>query len=157
MDPGKKKELEDNLLMVFVGGEHSANAILKSQSAAISDVRKFETQKEMVQLAYQLRFSLESNQLDDFGRILHEGWLMKKSLASGISTGVVDEMYDRGIRAGALGGKLLGAGGAGFILFYCPKERQDAFRARMKGMNEMSFHFDDFGSKIIYVGDKFSD
>ena len=59
--------------------------------------------------------------------------------------------------AGALGGKLLGAGGAGLILFYCPKERQDAFRARMKGMNEMSFHFDDFGSKIIYVGDKFSD
>ena len=111
----------------------------------------------MVQLAYQLRFSLESNQLDDFGRILHEGWLMKKSLASGISTGVVDEMYDRGIRAGALGAKLLGAGGAAFILIYCPKERQDAFRARMKGMNEMSFHFDDFGSKIIYVGDKFSD
>ena len=143
---GKKKELEDNLLMVFVGGEHSANAILKSQSAAISDVRKFETQKEMVQLAYQLRFSLESNQLDDFGRILHEGWLMKKSLTSGISTGVVDEMYDRGIRAGALGGKLLG-----------PKERQDAFRTRMNEMNEMSFHFDDFGSKIIYVGDKFSD
>ena len=157
MDPGKKKELEDNLLMVFVGGEHSANAILKSQSAAISDVRKFETQKEMVQLAYQLRSSLENNQLDDFGRILHEGWLMKKSLTSGISTGVVDEMYDRGIRAGALGGKLLGAGGAGFILFYCPKERQDAFRTRMNEMNEMSFHFDDFGSKIIYVGDKFSD
>ena len=84
MDPSKKKELEDNLLMVFVGGEHSANAILESQSAAISDVRKFKTQKEMVQLAYQLRSSLESNLLDDFGRILHEGWLMKKSLTSGI-------------------------------------------------------------------------
>ena len=79
MDPSKKKELEDNLLMVFVGGEHSANAILESQSAAISDVRKFKTQKEMVQLAYQLRSSLESNLLDDFGRILHEGCLLYTS------------------------------------------------------------------------------
>lgn len=157
MNPEKKKELEDNLLMVFVGGEHSANAILKSQSAAISDQKKFETQKAMVQLAYQLRYSLENNQLDDFGRILHEGWLMKKSLTSGISTGLVDEIYAKGIEYGALGGKLLGAGGAGFILFYCPKEKQESFRTQMGNMNEMKFHFDDFGSKIIYVGDKFID
>ena len=81
---------------------------------------------------------------------------MKKSLTAGISTGIVDEMYDRGIKAGALGGKLLGAGGAGFILFYCPKERQEAFRQQMGDINEMKFHFDDFGSKIIYIGDLFS-
>ena len=110
----------------------------------------------MVKLAYDLRHSLESNEIDDFGRILHEGWLMKKSLTAGISTGIVDEMYDRGIKAGALGGKLLGAGGAGFILFYCPKERQEAFRQQMGDINEMKFHFDDFGSKIIYIGDLFS-
>lgn len=157
MNPKKKKELEDNLLMVFVGGEHSANAILKSQSAAISDQNKFETQKAMVKLAYQLRYSLENNQLDDFGRILHEGWLMKKSLTSGISTGLVDEIYAKGIKCGALGGKLLGAGGAGFILFYCPREKQESFRIQMGNINEMKFHFDDFGSKIIYVGDKFVD
>lgn len=156
MDPIKKRELDENLMMVFVGGEHSANAILKNQQAAISDDRKFQTQKDMVKLAYDLRHSLESNDIDDFGRILHEGWLMKKSLTSGISTGIVDEMYDRGIKAGALGGKLLGAGGAGFILFYCPKERQEAFRQQMGDINEMKFHFDDFGSKIIYIGDLFS-
>lgn len=156
MDPQKKRELDENLLMMFVGGEHSANEILKNQSAAISDQKKFETQKQMVQLAYQLRASLEDNQIDDFGRILHEGWLMKKSLTQGISTGVVDEMYDRGMRAGALGGKLLGAGGAGFILFYCPKERQETFRQQMGNINELVFRFDDFGSKIIYVGDKYN-
>lgn len=156
MDPLKKRELDENLMMVFVGGEHSANAILKNQQAAISDEKKFQTQKDMVKLAYDLRSSLESNDIDDFGRILHEGWLMKKSLTSGISTGIVDEMYDRGIKAGALGGKLLGAGGAGFILFYCPKERQEAFRQQMGNINEMKFHFDDFGSKIIYIGDLFS-
>lgn len=156
MDPVKKRELDENLMMIFVGGEHSANAILKNQQAAISDDKKFQTQKDMVKLAYDLRHSLESNEIDDFGRILHEGWLMKKSLTSGISTGIVDEMYDRGIKAGALGGKLLGAGGAGFILFYCPKERQEAFRQQIGDINEMKFHFDDFGSKIIYIGDLFS-
>lgn len=155
MKPEKKLELEDNLIMVFVGGKHSANDILKNQQKAISDRNKFETQRHMVKLAYDLRKSLESNHLDDFGRILHEGWLLKKSLTSGISNGIVDEMYNRGIEAGALGGKLLGAGGAGFILFYCPKERQIEFRERMGDINEMPFHFDNFGSKIIYVGDLF--
>lgn len=154
MQPEKKQELEDNLLMVFVGGEHSANAILKSQSAAISDVKKFEAQKEMVKLAYNLRESLENNNLDDFGHILHENWLLKKSLTSGISTGIVDEMYNKGIDAGALGGKLLGAGGAGFILFYCPKDKQSEFRERMGDIKELSFKFDHYGSKIIYVGEK---
>lgn len=157
MSPNKKKKLEDNLLMVFVGGEHSASTLLENQSVAIGDAKKFETQKSMVRLAYQLRDSLENNLLDDFGHILHEGWLMKKSLTSGISTGAVDYIYEKGLRAGALGGKLLGAGGAGFILFYCPKEKQDDFRAQMGGINEMKFHFDDFGSKIIYVGDRFND
>lgn len=156
MQPDKKKELEDNLLMVFVGGEHSANEILKNQQAAISDQKKFDTQKQMVKLAYNLRASLEQNNLDDFGCILHEGWLLKKSLTSGISNGIVDEIYNRGIEAGALGGKLLGAGGAGFILFYCPKVRQQEFRKRMGNINEMQFHFDNFGSKIIYVGDLFN-
>lgn len=157
MQSDKKRELDDNLLMVFVGGEHSANAILRRQAEAISELKKFEAQKAMVRLAYDLRASLENNQLDDFGRILHEGWLLKKSLANGISTGMIDELYERGLRAGALGGKLLGAGGAGFILFYCPKEKQGGFRKQMGNIHEMRFHFDDFGSKIIYIGDLFND
>lgn len=153
MDPVKKQELQDNLLMVYVGGEHSANEILKSQSAAMDDRAKFGTQKQMVALAYDLRKSLESNSIDEFGRILHEGWLMKKSLTKGISNGSVDALYQRGIESGALGGKLLGAGGAGFILFYCPKEKQAHFRQNMGEMREMPVRFDDFGSKIIYIGD----
>lgn len=154
MQPEKKKELEDNLLMVFVGGEHSANTILRSQSAAISDKKKFEVQKDMVQLAYTLRESLENNNLDDFGKILHENWLLKKSLTSGVSNSIIDQMYNRGIEAGAFGGKLLGAGGAGFILFYCPKEKHQEFRERMGAIKELSFRFDHYGSKIIYVGEK---
>lgn len=156
MTPQKKKELEENLMMIFVGGEHSANTILKSQQTEISNSQKFVTQKNMVKLAYQLRESLEGNDIDDFGRILHEGWLMKKSLTAGISSGNIDHIYEKGLKSGALGGKLLGAGGAGFILFYCPKERQAFFRRQMGKINEMEFHFDNFGSKIIYIGDLFN-
>lgn len=155
LDPNKKKELETNLIMVYAGGEHSANILLKKQAQAINDLKKFELQKQMVQLAYQLRTSLESNAIDDFGRFLHEGWMMKRSLVSEISNSFVDELYEKGMQAGALGGKLLGAGGAGFILFYCPSDRQEEFRSRMGDMNEMSFGFDDFGSKIVYIGDKY--
>lgn len=156
MQPQKKQELEDNLIMVYLGGEHSANAILENQQAGMSSQEKFDTQKRMVRLAYDLRASLENNQIDDFGRILHEGWLLKKSMAAGISNAAIEAIYNKGLQAGALGGKLLGAGGAGFILFYCPKEAQVGFFEQMNEVREMKFHFDNFGSKIIYIGDLFS-
>jgi D-glycero-alpha-D-manno-heptose-7-phosphate kinase len=154
MNPDKKKELESNLFMYFVGGEHSANEILKSQQRAISNAEKFNSQKRMVSLAFSLKESLENNNLDDFGHILHEGWLLKKSLTSGISSGAIDSLYQKGLEAGAIGGKLLGAGGAGFILFYCPSERHEEFKSKMAVNNEMPFSFDNYGSKIIYIGDK---
>ena len=113
MNAEKKRELDDNLYMFYIGGEHSANEILRSQQAAISKKDKFDTQRRMVGLAFDLKDSLENNNIDDMGHILHEGWLMKKSLTNGISNGPIDELYDYGLRAGASGGKLLGAGGAG--------------------------------------------
>jgi D-glycero-alpha-D-manno-heptose-7-phosphate kinase len=153
MKPQKKRELQDNLIMIHIGGEHSANEILREQERSITGSKEFETQKQMVQQAFQLKSSLENNNIDDFGRYLHEGWLMKKSLSSGISNGYIDEIYKKGLKAGALGGKLLGAGGAGFFLFYCPAEKQDFFRKSMQDMNEMQFCFDSCGSKIIYMDD----
>ena len=153
MSPEKKKELQDNLMMIYIGGEHSANDILREQQQIINGSAEFNLQKQMVQQAFQLKYSLENNNIDDFGRYLHEGWLMKKSLTSGISNGLIDEIYNKGLKAGALGGKLLGAGGAGFVLFYCPVEKQDFFRKSMQNMNEMLFSFDSSGSKIIYMDD----
>lgn len=155
MDSEKKRQLERNLMMIYVGGEHSANAILREQQKGFSQEDKFRTQKQMVQLAYQLKDSLESDKIDDFGKFLHEGWLMKRSLSNGISNPYVDELYNKGIAAGALGGKLLGAGGAGFILFYCPEERQAEFLKHMPNINMMPFSFDNDGSKIIYIGEKY--
>lgn len=153
MNRAKKKELERNLFMFYLGGKHSANEILKRQQEAISNDDKFEVQKKMVQLAYDLKDRLENNDIDAMGTILHEGWLMKKSLTNGITSDVIDTLYNKGIKAGATGGKLLGAGGAGFMLFYCPGSRHEDFLVNMCGESEMKFNFDDQGSKIFHIGD----
>ncbi|MDS1032609.1 GHMP kinase [Porphyromonadaceae sp. NP-X] len=155
MNPEKKKELQDNLMMIYIGGKHSAKDILKEQQAIKNGSKKFSSQREMVKQAYQMKSLLENNNIDDVGRILHEGWMLKKTLTDRISNDHIDEIYNRGIKAGALGGKLLGAGGAGFILFYCPAERKEYFRKSMQDFAELKFSFDYNGSKIIYIGDNF--
>lgn len=154
METTVKRQLEENLLLIYVGGKHSANDILKTQSSSMSNEDKFNMQKRMVKLAYQLRDVLHNNNLDDFGHILHEGWLLKRSMVKGISNNDIDGIYDKGLKAGAVGGKLLGAGGAGFILFYCPKEHQEAFRKAMANYHETRFSFEHSGSQVIYVGEK---
>ena len=154
MDPHKKQELEDNLIMIYTGWTRSANSILKEQNREILEKDKFNNQKAMVKLAFDLKRSLEDNNIDDFGQYLHEGWLLKKTLTGSISNSFVDDIYDLGLKSGALGGKLLGAGGGGFILFYCPKGIQENFRKKMSQFTEIDFRFDNYGSKIIYVGDR---
>lgn len=155
MDPKVKKRLDENLLLVYIGGKHSANEILKAQQSSFLSQEKFNQQKRMVRLAYNLRDALQDNNLEDFANILNEGWILKRSLTQGISNDYIDQIYNKGIKAGALGGKLLGAGGAGFILFYCPKEHQVAFRQEMKDFKETMFSFESQGSQVIYVGEKF--
>lgn len=152
MDAEKKKHLDHCLIMIYTGDVRSASKILKEQSAQAQNKAKVMTMQKMVVLAHELRAALQSNEIDNFGRILHEGWLMKKSLTSGISNSVVDDLYDRGIKHGALGGKLLGAGGGGFILFYVPCEHQEKFRRGMQNYRELHFKFDNEGSKVIYLG-----
>lgn len=155
MSPKVRRQLDENLILVYIGGKHSANDILKSQSSAINSDEKFNIQKRMVKLAFSLKEALQDNNLDDFGGILNEGWLLKRSLVKGISNNDIDDIYKKGILAGAIGGKLLGAGGAGFILFYCPKDRQETFRQEMKDFTETPFSFENHGSQVIYVGEKF--
>ncbi len=147
-----RQQLERNLLLVYIGGQHSANDILRSQSASIRQSDKAAVMKKMVGLAYQLKEALLCDDLESFGAILNEGWLLKRTLTEGISNSAIDQIYERGIHSGATGGKLLGAGGAGFILFYCPQESQPRFRSEMSAWSELPFHFDDQGSQVIYVG-----
>ena len=153
MDPLKKKELEENLVMIYTGDVRSANSILRQQNEANHAKENIQSQSEMVKLALNLKQMLENNNIDDFGRYLHEGWLLKKSLTKDISNTLIDDIYSKGINAGALGGKLLGAGGSGFLLFYCPKEKQEKFRSQLKNLTEMKFQFENNGSKLIYIGE----
>lgn len=153
MDAKVREQLDRNLIMVYTGTKHSASAILREQGKEMQRMDKQQVMGRMVQMAYDLKEVLEHNQIDDFGRILHEGWMLKRSLAGSISNPLVDELYEAGLASGALGGKLLGAGGAGFVLFYVPEEKQAAFHAGMMDYNEMPFRFENYGSKIIYMNE----
>lgn len=150
MDPSAKAQLDKNLIMLYTGQTRSAGAILAQQNVAMQNEKKRETMRAMVRKAYELKDALEHNRIDDFGGILHESWMLKQSVSSGISNSGISEMYELGLKAGALGGKLLGAGGSGFILFYCPEERQEEFRNRMSAFRELPFKFENSGSKIIF-------
>lgn len=153
MDTSVKAQLERNLILLYTGTKHSASDILKEQGKEMQRLDKQQVMHKMVEMAYELKDVLEHNRIDDFGRILHEGWLLKRSLANSISNSLVDTLYEQGLKAGALGGKLLGAGGAGFVLFYCPEERQAEFRKQMSAYTEMPFKFENYGSKIIYMNE----
>ncbi len=145
-------KLESNLLMLYVGGEHNASAILKEQSQnMISDEEKQAKQKMIVDLTHKLKYELEHNNVDYVGEVLHQNWLIKKTLAQGISNPDFDKIYDRALANGASGGKILGAGGSGFFLFYVPQAKQKQFRAAMHDLTEMEFEFDHQGSTVIFV------
>lgn len=90
-----------------------------------------------------------SASLDDFGRLLNETWFLKRSISSKISTDYIDDIYKKAIAAGALGGKLLGAGGGGCLLFYVPEEKHESVRSSLSGMLEIKFKFENEGTKII--------
>lgn len=146
------KQLEKNLIMLYVGGEHKASEILEEQSKnIISTKEKEEGQKKIMEMTYDLKRELEHDNIDYVGEILDMNWKIKKTLASGISNTQFDEWYDKAIKAGALGGKLLGAGGSGFFLFYVPEKNQKEFREIMSELPELEFKFDHQGTTTIFV------
>lgn len=147
------RKLESNLMMFYTGQLHSASEILKEQKQNITAGDKEANQLKMCELARVLRDELQSNNIDAMGEILHENWLLKKTLASGISNPSIDDAYDKAIASGAIGGKLLGAGGGGFLLFYVPQEKQE-FVKKSIGLPQLPLAFDRQGSAVIYVGDK---
>lgn len=146
-------QLERNLMMFYTGELHSANAILKEQSINIASGDKEKNQLKMCELAKELRSELQQNNVDAMGEILNEGWKLKRTLANGISNPEIDEYYETALRHGAIGGKLLGAGGGGFLLFYVPEKRQQEVRMALN-LTQMPISFDNQGSSVIYVGSK---
>ena len=151
----KLSELEGSLLLFYTGLTHSAGEILQAQNKNVAgEDKKFQNLVKMTELAYELREAVVAGKLDDFGRILNENWLLKRELASQISNDKIGKYYDLAMANGALGGKLLGAGGGGFLLFYCPKEKQKRLRSALSDLWELPFAMESSGTKIIYVGDK---
>ena len=108
----------------------------------------------MCTLAKDMKAALELNELSEFGEILNEGWMRKKELANSISNSKIDDLYNIAMKNGAVGGKLLGAGGGGFLLFYCPQERQQQLEKALE-LKRFQFVFEHDGSSIVYIGDKY--
>ena len=146
--------LQQNLLMFYTGDQRSASNILAEQKKNITQENKFNTLKSMVSLVYDTKQAIDTGNLSDFGKVLHENWILKKQLASGISNPAIDQAYETAMKNGALGGKLLGAGGGGFLLFYCPVNLQQKLIAALKPMRQFDFKFDQDGSKLIHFSDE---
>jgi len=151
--PETKRLLEARLLMLYTGITRQADGILEDQCRNIvSEEEKRCCLSRMVGLARQMRDALQRNDLGAFGELLHENWEMKKTLAGGISNPQIDEWYETARRHGALGGKILGAGGGGFLLLYAPKSRHRAIIDSLSPLKPVKIKFEPQGSKIIYVG-----
>jgi len=144
--------LEQNLMLFYTGSQRDARTILSSQVAAIeNDGLATKRMQQMVDLAYEMRDILLAGELDSFGRALHRGWEIKRGLSSEISTSSIDKLYEKALAAGALGGKLAGAGGGGFLLLYCPADEQARVRAALDGLQRLEFRFDWGGARIAFA------
>lgn len=146
--------LQENLVMFYTGLTHDANEILSEQKRNIAKEDKVKSLIRMCELAKNMKQCLEQDELGDFGAILNESWRKKRELAGSISNPKIDELYECALKNGATGGKLLGAGGGGFLLFYCPREKQALLRESLR-LNPFSFRFEHDGSSVVYIGDKY--
>lgn len=149
--PEVLSELEKNILVMYTGITREASPLLKQQSTEISsDARKRDSMLRMVELAYTLRDELNNNNLSAVGEILHENWMLKKEMAAGISNEAIDDWYQVARSSGAIGGKILGAGAGGFLMFYAPQEKHEAIKAALPDLRDVPIAFEPLGSQIIF-------
>lgn len=146
----RKKELEDNLLLFFSGFSHFSSEVQKSLVQNMDE--KTNQLKQICKLVDDAESILidKYGDINEFGRLLNYTWELKRGLSSGISTDYIDDIYARAKKAGALGGKLLGAGGGGFILLYVEKDKQQSVRKELDELLEVPFLFENNGSQIMY-------
>lgn len=142
--------LEASMLVFFTGRTRSASAVLAEQSKAMQGEERRRLVRRMVQLAFDLKAELESGSLDAFGSILDENWRLKSQLTSAITDPQIDDWYLAGMRNGALGGKLLGAGNGGFLMFFAPPERHAGIVSALAGLDPVRFRFDRTGAQIVF-------
>ncbi len=147
--PWRHEELNDRLMLFFTGQSRIAETVAKTQVANFERKKsQLNTMRDMVDAAQGIFESNDSN-LDDIGRMLHDAWRLKRELSDSVSNSALDEIYQAGLSSGALGGKILGAGGGGFILFYVPVDKQTNVRKALSKLIEVDFKFEFKGSQII--------
>lgn len=148
--PERKKQLNDSLMMFFTGFTRFSSDVQKSNS--VNYAKKVTQLKEMLSLVDEAEKVLtdKNEDLNEFGRLLDYTWKLKRQTGSAVTTNSIDELYAKGIKAGAIGGKLLGAGGGGFLVFYVNPERQDSVRLAMKNLLYVPFEFEDGGTRVIH-------
>lgn len=147
-----KKTLEKRLLLFYTGITRSADQILVKQTKNMaSQTKKRTIMGKMVTLAKKMQKLLEKNSLDSFGDMLHENWVLKTQMAEGVSNPQIDRWYTAARKNGAIGGKLLGAGGGGFLLFYAPKNKHEKIINSLPELIYQELSFEPQGSKIIFI------
>lgn len=148
--PERKKQLNENLMMFFTGFTRFSSDMQKQN--AVGYAEKIAQLKEMQSLVDDAERILtdKKSDLDDFGKLLDHTWKLKRNTGSAITTDNIDLLYDKGTKAGALGGKLLGAGGGGFMVFYVPKENQESVKEAMNNLLYIPFEFENDGTRVIY-------
>lgn len=147
LDPAVQTRLNENLLLFFTGITRQADSILTEQKENIHARKEYLCQ--LKDMALNGRDELLRGNVDSIGEMLHESWQIKKQLASGISNGVIEAMYNSARTAGAIGGKITGAGGGGFLLLYCPYEKRENVRLALSNLREIPIRLEPDGSKVI--------
>ena len=148
LHPDHRRRLNDNLMLFFTGVTRSSDKILSEQKKNIDG--RWAVLRQLKRMAFDARQELEDGNLDSIGELLHESWELKKQLATQISNQAIDQIYATAREAGAIGGKITGAGGGGFLLLYCPYGKQDAVRAALSRLVELPFNLENDGSKVIF-------
>ena len=150
--PETKRQLQQRLLLLYTGLTRRADDILVEQSRnSVSDEEKRAGLRRMVGLARQVHDALSHNELDGFGELMHDNWLEKRRLASKISNPKIDQWYETARAHGAIGGKILGAGGGGFLLLYAPMERHEEISKALPELRPIPFSLEPQGSKLIFI------
>ena len=148
--PERKKQLNDNLLLYFTGFTRFSSEMQKKNSAGYAE--KIKQLQEMYELVNEAEAVLEdkNRDLDDFGRLLDKTWKLKRQTGGAVTTNSIDALYEQGIKAGAVGGKLLGAGGGGFLVFYVQPDKKKVVMEKMKDLLYIPFHFENGGTRVIH-------
>ena len=150
INPERKRQLNNNLMMFFTGFTRFSSDVQKANASNKAD--KVNQLKEMLALVDEAEKVLVDKQsdLDEFGRLLDHTWRIKRKTGNTVSTNSIDELYDKGLKAGALGGKLLGAGGGGFLVFYVEPDKQEKVKKAMDDLLYIPFEFEDGGTRVIH-------